>query len=138
MHIIRGTPGLRTRKPKVKITKAKMADFKERYVEHNRSLKQRGDAQISFEQFLDFIYGKTSIKGVASIVAAPTVFSTTPYRRETPVFPSLNTDAGSCAKAEPKVYTGDAMLGIAMMHKSNLVPVFSNKEAEDVSKMRRG
>jgi hypothetical protein len=24
------------------------------------------------------------------------------------------------------------------MHKSNMVPVFSNQEAEDISKMRRG
>jgi hypothetical protein len=37
-----------------------------------------------------------------------------------------------------KVYTGDAMLGIATMHKSNMVPVFSEREAADISKMRRG
>lgn len=35
-------------------------------------------------------------------------------------------------------YTGDAMIGIATLHKSNAVPVFSQEEAVDISKMRRG
>jgi len=34
-------------------------------------------------------------------------------------------------------YTGDKMLGIATMHKSNSVPVFSSEEAINISKMRR-
>lgn len=38
---------------------------------------------------------------------------------------------------EPKVYTGDKMIGIATMHKSNLVPIFDHSAAEDVAKMRR-
>lgn len=46
--------------------------------------------------------------------------------------------AGVCAAAPAKVYTGDKMLGIATMHKSNMVPVFSAEEAVDISKMRRG
>lgn len=35
-------------------------------------------------------------------------------------------------------YTGTKMLGIGTMHKSNSVPVFSQEEAEDIAKMRRG
>lgn len=42
------------------------------------------------------------------------------------------------AAAQPvKQYTGTNMLGIATMHKSNAVPVFSSESAEDISKMRR-
>ena len=59
------------------------------------------------------------------------------YVRETPHFPSLNTSGGSATKAEPKVYTGDKVLGIATLHKSNAVPVFNSQEAVDISKMRR-
>lgn len=51
--------------------------------------------------------------------------------------PSLNSSGGSTTKPEPKVYTGDAMLGIATMHKSNSVPVFKVEDAKDISKMRR-
>jgi hypothetical protein len=35
------------------------------------------------------------------------------------------------------VYTGNELLGIATMHKSNAVPVFSDEQAIDISKMRR-
>ena len=45
---------------------------------------------------------------------------------------------GIAAKAPAKVYTGDKVLGIAVMHKSNLVPIFNDEAARDVSKMRRG
>lgn len=44
---------------------------------------------------------------------------------------------GSTKPNEPKQYTGTNMLGIATMHKSNAVPVFSNESAKDISKMRR-
>ena len=66
------------------------------------------------------------------------------YRLETPVgrtnthhIPSLNTVGGVAVLAPPKVYTGTKVKGIATMHKSNAVPVFSDEEAIDISKMRR-
>ena len=61
----------------------------------------------------------------------------TPYRRETPYYPSLYSDKGNTFKAKDKVYTGTAVLGIGTLHKSNAVPVFSKEEAEDQAKMRR-
>jgi hypothetical protein len=51
--------------------------------------------------------------------------------------PSRVTAGGSTAPVH-KVYTGDKILGIATLHKSNAVPVFSQEEAVDISKMRRG
>jgi len=42
-------------------------------------------------------------------------------------------------KPEPKVYNGERkLLGIATMHKSNMVPVFAKSDAEDIARMRRG
>jgi hypothetical protein len=47
-------------------------------------------------------------------------------------------DTGGNAVLKPaKVYTGTKVKGIATMHKSNAVPVFSDEEAIDISKMRR-
>lgn len=60
-----------------------------------------------------------------------------PYRRETAQINSLPFTAGVCAKAPEKVYTGDKILGIGTMHKSNAVPIFSDQDAKDISKMRR-
>ena len=47
-------------------------------------------------------------------------------------------DTGGNAVLKPsKVYTGTKVKGIATMHKSNAVPVFSDEEAVDISRMRR-
>ena len=62
-----------------------------------------------------------------------------PVGRETPRLPSRGAadHSGSTAPVQ-KVYTGDKVLGIATMHKSNAVPVFAAEEAIEISKMRRG
>lgn len=52
--------------------------------------------------------------------------------------PSLNSGAAVATMAAPKVYTGTKVKGIATMHKSNAVPVFSDEEAVEISRMRRG
>ena len=47
-------------------------------------------------------------------------------------------DTGGNATLKPaKVYTGTKVKGIATMHKSNAVPVFSDEEAVDIARMRR-
>lgn len=46
--------------------------------------------------------------------------------------------SGACAKPEEKLYTGGNLLGIATMHKSNMVPIFKAEDAEDIARMRRG
>lgn len=51
-------------------------------------------------------------------------FSTHPTRDDTALAPA-------------KVYTGGKILGIATMHKSNAVPVFSSEQAVDIASMRR-
>ena len=45
---------------------------------------------------------------------------------------------GSTAPKERLVYSGERrLLGVAVMHKSNMVPVFDSKDAKDIAKMRR-
>lgn len=52
-------------------------------------------------------------------------------------YPSL-ADTGVTFAKKPNVYTGDRLLGIATMHKSNSVPVFSQEDAIEIATMRRG
>jgi len=54
-----------------------------------------------------------------------------------PKIPSLKDTWEPCTKPADKVYTGDAIVGISTMHKSNAVPVFNKQAAIDISKMRR-
>jgi hypothetical protein len=62
---------------------------------------------------------------------------TIPEGRSTSHIKSLNT-GGNATLAPAKVYTGTKVKGIATMHKSNAVPVFSDEEAVEISRMRRG
>jgi len=50
---------------------------------------------------------------------------------------SGNYPKSDTSKKETMKYTGTLVKGIATMHKSNAVPVISQQEAEDISKMRR-
>jgi hypothetical protein len=60
-------------------------------------------------------------------------------RRDTgPRIPSLDTGhKGAVTIKQTPQYTGDKIVGIGTMHKSNAVPIFSDQEAKDISSMRR-
>ena len=62
-------------------------------------------------------------------------------RKRTPeaerVIKSLSTPGGSTAPAPAKVYTGTEIVGLATMHKSNIVPIFNTEAAKEVAAMRR-
>jgi hypothetical protein len=61
-----------------------------------------------------------------------------PGREPKQSIPSVDTGVSVAARPADKVYTGTAMLGVATMHKSNSVPVFSQEDAVEISRMRRG
>lgn len=93
--------------------------------------KKQRELQASWEAML----AKYPTKSVPKNVTIP---KQTPYYRETVRHPSLNSGLGNATLKPSKVYTGTMVRGIATMHKSNAVPVFSNEEAVEISKMRRG
>lgn len=57
-------------------------------------------------------------------------------RAGTAHIPSRNT-GGNATLAPAKVYTGDQVLGVTVLHKSCLQPVFSKQDAIDAARMRR-
>lgn len=57
--------------------------------------------------------------------------------RETRTVSSRVTPGGSTALKETKTYTGDKMIGIGVLHKSNGIPIFRSEDATDLASMRR-
>jgi hypothetical protein len=140
MHLV--GPYLTTtnyKKRKTKMTKARMADLDARWREHTKWAKRHNLPKMTFDEYLDYISGRVRVsskKPTASVWPKDEPTHRSSNHRE--LYPSLNsTDAGVATKPQPKIYTGDKLLGIATMHKSNMVPIFSSKDAEDVAKMRR-
>lgn len=57
--------------------------------------------------------------------------------RTTRTIPSLVTPGGDTNLKETPEYTGDKMIGISIIHKSCLQPIFSEEAAVDAANMRR-
>lgn len=61
-----------------------------------------------------------------------------PSWRQEPRIPSLNSVVmGNATPKRTQTYTGDKMLGISQMAKSNAVPVFNHDHIIDIARMRR-
>jgi hypothetical protein len=62
-----------------------------------------------------------------------------PGRQSSRSIPSIDSGhTGAISSKAPQMYTGNKMIGIGTLHKSNAVPIFSDDEAKDISRMRRG
>lgn len=51
--------------------------------------------------------------------------------------PSVDSGTGNGFCKVSHQYTGEAMIGIGTLHKSNAVPIFNEQEAKDQASMRR-
>ena len=95
--------------------------------EHEKWLRKRG---VHPEQ----LEAKKKKNANVSILSVPDYSSDRPTIPTSDVIPG-----GSTAPKERLVYSGERrLLGVATMHKSNMVPVFDSKDAKDIAKMRRG
>ena len=135
MHLIKGVCTLNTRKPKQKLTKAKQLQLEQEFKEHNKFLKSIQMPKITFEAYVDQVFGK--IKKEKKKV--DTFLGSVPAAYRANTYPSITgTGLAVCSKQEPQAYSGEQkLLGIATLHKSNMVPVFAKQDAEDIAKMRR-
>ena len=95
--------------------------------------KRSRENQKSWQNILlDYDVKKVS-KNIQSLQRKPVSYRGS----ELPRIPSVKHTWEPCTKSADKVYTGDAIVGISTMHKSNAVPVFNKQAAIDISKMRR-
>jgi hypothetical protein len=138
MHLARGLTTINTKKPKQKKhTQAQLDKLKAEWKAYNKRMRKLNchSAQFdTFEQYLSYLRGEAKPRKKDEF--KPLQWE--PQVRKTKEYPSLSDKVGGFApKKEPIKYTGDYITGIATMHKSNLVPISSKKQAVEVSQMRR-
>ena len=149
MHLVRGMTTLNTRKKKsTKMTAGKLERLQKEHREHNKHMKRLGchNNCMTFDEYVDYVHGRYKPK------TKPTATNfdwnaSGGYRRDVPHIPSKMSEHsfGPATKKQAMQYTGERKLvGIAMMHKSNLVPVFADeddktgqKQATEIAQMRR-
>ena len=148
MHLVRGMTTLNTKKSKkTKMTAGKLERLQKEHREHNKHMKRIGchNNMMTFDEYVDYVHGRYKPKTDTSAVKTP--WRQESYRRPTQHVPSHDSKESfaPATKKEAMQYTGERKLvGIAMMHKSNLVPVFADdddktgsKQATEIAQMRR-
>ncbi len=150
MHLVRGMTTLNTkkRKSKVKLTLGKIAKYEEQMRKHNKEMKRLGCDRLimNLQEYIDYTQG--NYKPKSKPVAVKTPWQQEGYSRPTEHIPSHDSGRSfaPCTKKEALQYTGERRLvGIATMHKSNMVPIFADdddkngsKQATEIATMRRG
>lgn len=122
------------KKGKAKFRTAEAANKARRNAESWQQLLEKYDAKVVVDK-------SKQIRTNSSKTVAPIRSdwrSRVDPTRLTDHIPSVDTGRGLAVKPADKVYTGDAMLGVSVLHKSNGIPVFRQEDAIDISKMRRG
>lgn len=101
---------------------------------YNKRQRQLRLPVKTFNEYMRIRKGKSAYK--PKVVTSG--LEATPYSRPSPKVPSAGDGFGRAGSKKPEqLYTGDKLLGIATMHKSNSVPVFKQEDAEDIARMRR-
>ena len=121
----------------MKLTKTKIQELKQEHLKYNKSMRQshRHDDQLSFEQYVNYCFGKPVIKANKEFkeYVSPQVMT-----RDLPHYPSLDTGTYSAYAKESPKYTGDLIVGIGTMHKSKAIPIMRDTDqAKDIARMRR-
>ena len=131
------TTSYKKRKQKPR-TKNQQLAFEQQHREYNKSMKRMGchNQMMSLEDYDLYVRGLYKPKAKKSEKYTPSA----PYRRQTPDIPSLGNGVGVATVKEQMKYSGERqLLGIATMHKSNMVPVFADQkeQAKEIASMRR-
>ena len=145
MHLVgpyMTTTNYKKRKAK-KLTPNKLEALRVEWRQYNKRMRRQNMHDLqwdTFEDYLAYVQGNPPKRKKEEKEFTPYAPSK-PHVRHTESYPSLqtsNTIPGACAKRESPKYTGDLIVGIATMHKSNAVPVMrGTSQAKDIAKMRR-
>ena len=111
---------------------------------NTRSRKKKATPKRKAEQYNAWL---KSVQGISTnfaggsarkrLVTPKYVPPSVPIGRDTKMYPSLSTEHYDTFKRKVNQYTGDKMLGIGTLHKSNAVPIFNEQDAKDQANMRR-
>lgn len=137
MHLAQGLTTINTRKRKTK--QVDRSVYEVEMHAHNKQSRRDGLPQLQFATLDQYIAYRTGTGRKVGKEFKPMVIKTKAERfiRQTPVYKSKGGTSGNGVKVLPKAYTGNYMVGIATMHKSNLVPVGRDTDPTDYSTMRR-
>ena len=129
------------KKSKKTMSVAKLEKLRVQWRQHNKDCRKRHIHSAQFAEFDDYVAYVSGTYKAPKSTAKPKAYEPPKLLRETKDYPSLsNNVSGNGTRKEPMQYTGERkLLGIATMHKSNMVPIFEDQkeQAVEIAQMRR-
>ena len=148
MHLARGLSTISTKKRKKKaLTQKDIERYTIEWRKHNKAMRRANNHSLQYNTVEDYIsYVRGEYK--APVKSRGTYTPDTSWRRNDPKIPSameeaikagtFNRGCSGGTKRETPKYTGDLIVGIATMHKSNAVPVMRGTEqAKEIARMAK-
>ena len=145
MHLVRGMTSLRTKKRKKSaLTQNQRTEWHAKWKAYNKDMRRSGLPNLQLTTFEDYVRYRRGLKPKGKYKGV--AIKTETYQRTSPDYKSNHNIAGVGSKKQETFYTGKRKLvGIATMHKSNMVPVFADEEndksgikkATELATMRR-
>lgn len=130
----------RTRKKRKVLSLDKLETLRIQWKQFNKDCRRKHIHSAQFLEFKDYVAYLNGTYKAPKRTAYLKAYEP-PKLRETKHYPSLsNSIGGNGVRKEPMKYTGERkLLGIATMHKSNMVPIFEDnkEEAIEIARMRR-
>ena len=114
-----------------KLTDSKFNKWAQAWRDDVKWCKKNGIKPRTLDEYISYRQGnyKPKLRGTPM-----PQYNVSDHRKK---YPSQNEIGVTFAKT-PNTYTGDKLIGIATMHKSNSVPVFNHEDAIEIARMRRG
>jgi len=141
MHMIQGVQVHgKSHKKKRKLSDNQLKKLEVEWRQYNKSMRQKHMHDLQFKEFDDYVaYTRGEHKPRAK-KEFKEYEGPKPINRNQPSYPSVtssNSIPGACARKERQEYTGDYIVGLATMHKSNIVPVGRGSDPKEYAQMRR-
>jgi len=140
MHLVRGMSSLNTKKRKKGLSANRLKEVEAEWRRYNKDMRRKSMHSCQFEtldEYVTYISGKSKLKKKEFIPyePPPTIRKqdTIPSQTKSPVHGIPQ--AGR--RKERQVYTGDYIVGIATMHKSNAVPITNQEQAIEIARMAK-
>lgn len=133
---------INTRKRKKRdLTPNQLAKLETEWRQYNKSMRKANSHSAQFdtlEEYIAYTRGEYKPKAQKSVEFREYQPQENVNYRSTDHIPSVGMGVGVAARKESIKYTGDLIVGIGTMHKSNAVPIMrGTNEAKEIAAMRR-
>jgi hypothetical protein len=138
MHMIKGVYAPKSKRRKAK--KLDMSKVEVQWRQYNKEMRRKHMHSCQFDtldEYVAYISGKLKPKKREFIPYEPTPSAPQQNKIPSQTASPVHGIPQAGRRKERQVYTGDYIVGIATMHKSNAVPITNQEQAIEIARMAK-